>query len=59
MKDLINQIAKQLEVAGIDARVIYSQGMISIAAEDDSLARDVLGQDRFTFYMNDVEVVIV
>lgn len=53
------KIAKKLAQAGIEARVIYKDGMVSIEAESDTLARDVLGFDSFTGYVDGVEVIIL
>lgn len=59
MSKLIRSIAQKLGAAGIEAQVRYAQGVISIEAECPHLARDVLGFDAFTGYLNDVEVIIL
>ncbi len=59
MKALMNSIVKTLTTAGVSARVGIEKGMIYIDAENDSMARDVLGMERFTGYIDGVEVVIV
>lgn len=52
-------IVKQLNTAGLEAVVRYANGVVIIAAEDDSQAKEILNMDRFSGYINEVEVVIV
>lgn len=53
------KIARKLAQAGVNARVIYAQGMVTVEAECDTVARDVLGLDCFTGYVDGVEVIIL
>lgn len=53
------KIARKLAQAGVNARVIYAQGMVTVEAECDTVARDVLGFDCFTGYVDGVEVIIL
>lgn len=59
MSNLIRSIAKKLGAAGIEAQVRFAQGVVSIEAECPHLARDVLGFDAFTGYIDQVEVIIL
>lgn len=59
MKKTINAIANKLATAGVQATVVYADGFISIDAECDVTARDVLNFERFTGYVDGVEVIIL
>lgn len=59
MSKLIRSIAKKLGAAGLEAKVIYADGMITVEAESDTLARDILGFDSFTSYIDNIEVIIL
>lgn len=59
MSKLIRSITKKLGAAGLEAKVIYADGMITVEAESDTLARDILGFDSFTGYIDSVEVIIL
>lgn len=61
---MFNQVARriacQLAQAGIHASVSTDRfGSVFVDAECDTLARDVLGFERFTGYIGDVEVTII
>lgn len=59
MSKLIRSIAKKLGAAGLEAKVIYADGVITVEAESDALARDILGFDSFTGYIDSIEVIIL
>lgn len=59
MSKLIRSIAKKLGAAGLEAKVIYADGVITVEAESDTIARDILGFDSFTGYIDSVEVIIL
>lgn len=59
MTKIHTNIARKLAQAGVQARVIYAQGMVTVEAECDVTARDVRGFDSFTGYIDGVEVIIL
>ena len=59
MSKLIRSIAKKLGAAGLEAKVIYADGVITVEAESDTIARDILGFDSFTGYIDSIEVIIL
>lgn len=59
MSKLIRSITKKLGAAGLEAKVIYADGVITVEAESDTLARDILGFDSFTGYIDSIEVIIL
>lgn len=56
---LVRSIAKKLGAAGLGAKVIYADGVITVEAESDTIARDLLGFDSFTSYIDGIEVIIL
>lgn len=56
---LIRSIAKRLGAAGMEAKVVYADGVVTVEAESDTLARDLLGFDSFTSYIDGIEVIIL
>lgn len=59
MSKLVRSIAKKLGAAGLEAKVIYADGVITVEAESDTIARDILGFDSFTGYIDNIEVIIL
>lgn len=59
MSNLIRSIAKKLGAAGMEAKVVYADGVVTVEAESDTLARDLLGFDSFTGYIDGTEVIIL
>jgi hypothetical protein len=59
MSKLIRSIAKELAAAGMEAKVVYADGVVTVEAEDDTLARDLLGFDSFTGYIDGIEVIVL
>lgn len=59
MSKLVRSIAKKLGTAGLAAKVVYMDGVITVEAECDTLARDILGFDSFTSYIDGIEVIIL
>lgn len=59
MSKLVRSIAKKLGAAGLEAKVIYADGVITVEAESDTIARDLLGFDSFTSYIDGIEVIIL
>lgn len=56
---LIRSIAKRLGAAGMEAKVVYADGVVTVEAESATLARDLLGFDSFTSYIDGIEVIIL
>lgn len=59
MNNIHTKIARKLAQAGVEARVIYADGLVSVEAECDTVARDVLGFNSFTGYIDGVEVIVL
>lgn len=59
MKATLNNIKQKLEIAGLVAVVSIDESNICVEAEDDSMARDVLGMERFRDMYQGVEVIII
>lgn len=55
----VNAITRKLATAGVQAKVVYAAGLISVEAECDTVARDVLGFASFTSYVDGIEVIIL
>lgn len=56
---LVRSIAKKLAAAGMEAKVVYADGVVTVEAEDDTIAQDILGFDSFTGYIDGIEVIIL
>ena len=59
MTNIHTRIARTLAAAGVVGSVFYAAGFVTVATDDEVAARDALGFDSFTGYIDDFEVIIL
>lgn len=55
----MKSVVKQLSTAGLEAVVRYAQGVLIVAAEDASQAKEILGMESYSGYINEIEIILV